>query len=162
MGRERKVQTGSSNLSARMDNSTLSTTASSLNDFPDNSTSKSKYISRTLTSKLLAPDLHHEKKSEKTITGPAKETATWKPAKVYERDFVTVHNDTFSDPLHRFDPLHPPKSTFEIAEEAVKKKEEKEAVDNLCKLVRTTYGTVATMLRSVSTMTHYQYPHRIL
>jgi hypothetical protein len=149
MGRERKVQTGSSNLSARMDNSTISTTASSLSDFPDSSLSKSKYVSKSLTSKLLAPDAHnHEKRSERSV-GPAKETATWKPAKVYERDFLTVHKETFSDPGNRFDPLHPPKSTFEIAEETLKKKEEKDAVDSLCKLVRTTYGTVASMLRSV-------------
>lgn len=152
MGRERKNQLGTSNLSARLDNSTLGSNSSTIltNDFGAPSPAPTGSYVKTLTRSLLAPDSFQAatktEKSEKK-----KETATWKPAKIYERDFGTVHNESFTDPVNRRNPHLPtPKSTYEIAKEQIELREEKDAVDNLCKLIRTSYGTVASMLRSVS------------
>jgi hypothetical protein len=69
---------------------------------------------------------------------------------VYKRDFETIHHESFKDPAEYPVEDCRAKTTKEIAEEAIKKRGEVEAISNMCKLVRTSYGTVATMLRSVS------------
>lgn len=77
-------------------------------------------------------------------------TATWKPSKPPSRDFLTIHRETYQNPKEIKDMEPPAKTTLQIAEENMRKQSEQEAVDNLCKLVRTTHGTVGSMLRSVS------------
>jgi hypothetical protein len=151
MVRERKNQLGSSNLSARLDNTSFGSNTSTIqsNEFLQPVKSPTGTFIKSLTNSLIAPDVFNNT-STLSKAGKKKETATWKPAPIYERDYETVHRTAFTDPHTRVDHRPPsPKSTYEIAEENIALQEEKVAVDNLCKLIRSTYGTCATMVRSV-------------
>lgn len=150
MGRERKNQLGTSNLSSRLENSSLGSGSTiKTNELPSPSPAAHTKLTKSLTRSLIAPDDYQE--STKKEKGEYfNRTATWKPAPIYERDFKTDYSNSFNDPKHYTEPLAPPKSTYEIAEEQLRVKAQRSALDNLCKLIRSTYGTVATMLRSVS------------
>lgn len=153
MGRERKNQLGTSNLSARIENSSLGSSSTiKTNDISTNnppSPSSFTKVTKSLTRSLIAPDDYVDP-NKKTKRVSVNKTATWKPAAIYERDFSTDHTSSFTDPKRYVEPLAPAKSTYEIAEEQLQVKAQKGALDDLCKLIRTTYGTAATMMRSVS------------
>lgn len=173
MKRERKNQLGTSNLSARGGGDSVSLPSNS-------STLATSASLASLTNKLSETKEPREKSRERerekggssppVSRGPRKpvhdplslslpqegpgeskgKTATWKPAPIHQRDFLTTHSQSFTDPLTRENcgPASP-KSTLQIAEEAIQSREEKAAVDDLCKLIRTSYGTVGAMLRTV-------------
>ncbi len=157
MGRERKPQTGATNLSARSVSCSHLPAVQSAGgvDVGDNSTTdSSSKVARSIAHKLLAPDLYKSTKKNDDDMKKLKVTATWTPLNVYKRDFETIHRESFQNPSTFPVEKHKQKSTKEIAEEAIKRRSEVEAINNMCKLVRTSYGTVATMLRSVSPYLH--------
>lgn len=167
MGKERKPQTGATNLSARIPpplspsgqhptqqqpqtqgendghNQAVASSSSAelVNGVPK--------IQRGIAHKLLAPDLYKTANKE-THYAKLKVTATWTPLGIYKRDFETTHADDYRDPNNVPTVEHHSKTTLDIATEAIKEQDEVDAINNMCKLVRTSYGTVATMLRSVS------------
>ncbi len=156
MGRERKPQTGATNLSARSVSCSQLPAVQSAGggDVGDNSTDSSSKVAHSIAHKLLAPDLYNSSKKNDDGMKKLKVTATWTPLNVYKRGFETIHRESFQNPSTFPVEKHKQKSTKEIAEEAIKRRSEVEAINNMCKLVRTSYGTVATMLRSVSTYLH--------
>jgi len=124
MVKERRAQTGATNLSAKGESSRSQSRGVSTGNLMNTNGSAS-----LSTSSL---------------------TATWKPANVPARDFLTIHKETFQNPKEYKDSLPLPRTTLQIAEEKLKLQKELEAIDSLCKVVRTTHGTVGSMLRSVS------------
>lgn len=143
MVRERKHHTGASNLaSARSEhgNGALSVT----------STDSKSTFTRAWAHTMISPDEYRHKALEETRRS-LKLSATWKPKEIYQRDYNTVHTESFTD-FKNVKIEHGPrqKSLEEIAKESQRAKQQQEAVDNMCHLVRGAYGTVATMLRTVS------------
>lgn len=155
MGRERKPQTGATNLSARSASHNqlpaVASAAGGADQQGDQSTADgSSKVALSLAHKLIAPDLFKPTKKNDDDVKKLKVTATWTPATIYKRDFETIHSESFQNPKNFPQEHHRTKSTKDIAEEAIKTRGEVEAIQNMCKLVRASYGTVATMLRSVS------------
>jgi hypothetical protein len=97
---------------------------------------------------MVSPDEYKHKALEETRRS-LKLSATWKPKEIYQRDYNTVHTESFTD-FKNVKIEHGPrqKSLEEIAKESQRAKQQQEAVDNMCHLVRGAYGTVATMLRT--------------
>lgn len=146
MVRERKHQTGASNLaSGRSD-------PSQQNNVSVNNSSEKSTFTRAWAHTMIAPDEYKQKELAETKRC-LKLSATWKPKSIYERDFETVHSASYTD--LRNVKVHEgvkPKSLEEIAADNARTKNRQEAVDNMCRLVRGAYGTVATMLRTVSSI----------
>jgi hypothetical protein len=160
MVRERKPQTGATNLSARSaSGKALLPVVPVAADTGGNSTA-SKVAVRSVAHKLLAPDLYKSTHKTNSEFDDLKITATWTPNDVYKRDFHTVYNDSFVDPkeVDNQTGRHGTMSTLEIAKQTVKRRDEVDSINNMCKLVRASYGTVASMLRSVSTTSLTSYP----
>lgn len=154
MVRERKHQTGASNLSARTENTA---TVVSAND------SKSTFT-RAWAHTMIAPDEYKRKALEETRR-ELKLSATWKPKEIYKRDYQTVHTESYTDFKDiKVEERFQPKSLEQIAAENARARKRQEAVDNMCHLVRNAYGTVATMLRTVSAyfIPHFLYRYDIL
>lgn len=140
MMRERKHHTGASNL----------TSARSGNGHSVVSTDSKSTFTRAWADTMISPDEYKHKALEETRRR-LKLSATWKPKKIYQRDYQTDHTESFTD-FKIVKLKHGPrqKSLEEIANENHRKKQQQDAVDNMCHLVRGAYGTVATMLRTVS------------
>ncbi len=151
MGKERKPQTGATNLSARNQNAPPPLTLQQPKPSEEPSIEPTN-IQRGLAHKLIAPDLYNTNVKEDDSYRKLKVTATWTPLNIYNRDFETTNSDDYRDPSMYPSSEHHSKTTLDIATEAIKDREEVEAINNMCKLVRASYGTVATMLRSVSTI----------
>lgn len=149
MVRERKHQTGASNLASGRSDPSQQNNAS-VNNFSEKST-----FTRAWAHTMIAPDEYKQKELAETKRS-LKLSATWKPKSIYERDFETVHSASYTD--LRNVKVHEgvkPKSLEEIAADNARTKNRQEAVDNMCRLVRGAYGTVATMLRTVSSIFYF-------
>lgn len=144
MVRERKPQTGATNLNSSRSEASLDHAPSIAN----NSKSTASTFTRSWAHTMISPDEYAKNNLEETRR-TLKMTATWKPAEVYRRDFQTVHSSSYKEHQESNNNNHMAKTTEEIAAENVQRKQREDAVDNMCKLVRTSYGTVASMLRSV-------------
>lgn len=117
-----------------------------------NNSSEKSMFTRAWAHTMIAPDEYKQKELAETKRS-LKLSATWKPKAIYERDFETVHSASYTDLRNvKVHESVKPKSLEEIAADNARNKSRQEAVDNMCRLVRGAYGTVATMLRSVSSM----------
>lgn len=125
MVKERKAQTGATNLSAR------SGTSISLSSQNSASTGK---LTREWAHTMIAPE-DYKKKSEEPSANQLKLMATWKPVEMYKRDFSTTHKEDYR--LHEDEPTHKmaaAKSTEQIAAENLEKRDQEAAVDTMCGL----------------------------
>lgn len=150
MVRERKLQMGATNMSAR-ENSIERPP-----DSPGSSKSSVKFAQnskfvRTWSHQLIAPEMYKPPKKDTKNFVDLRTTATWRPAEVKLRDFATTHKAEYLNPSEISSPEHAPApSTDEIEAERAEHKKRYDAVENMCKTVKTTHGTVGSMLKSVS------------
>ena len=152
---ERKINHGMTNLSTSRSLSELNTTSNHINNNTDNNndnnnneSNKTKFF-RSWTHKLLAPDMYQPPISHAKYRYISK-TATWNPAPLYERDFSTTFQTSFSDPRDK-PPIYEHKElTFEELEQlqALTKKQ-KESMKVLTDEAKLLYGTTSSMLKSV-------------
>jgi hypothetical protein len=155
MKRDRKPQTGATNLSARSTSNNSNDGNSVAVSTTQTSSTNNSTFTRSWAHTIISPEEYKHLAPEETSR--LKMTATWKPADVYKRDFLTVNKESYKEYKDYRPHKLIPKTTEEIAEENLKHKAEVEAVDRMCQLVRTSYGTVATMLRSVSLLSTLYY-----
>ena len=149
MVKERKLQIGASNLSAREGEAESSPAKSGIR-----LAHKSNFV-RTWSHQLLAPDMYQSPEAVNKNFRDIRTTATWRPSEVMERDFTTTHKSTFLNPKDAKSPdPHPSLTTAEIAKLNEEERVRREAVENMVKTVKNTHGTVASMLKSVS-FTYY-------
>jgi hypothetical protein len=140
MVKERKPQTGASNLNS-------SRLTSTKNGKPAN---ESNFV-RTLSHRVIASEKHAKpnttNKKERTIKG----AATWGPSEVYERDFTSTHHASYLNPIGIADDPHKFRSltTEQIATQNEENRIRRMAVENMVKIAKSTHGTMASMLRSV-------------
>lgn len=112
---------------------------------------KSKFV-RTWSHQLIAPEMYKKPDTGNKREVQIKTTATWRPNEVGTRDFTTTHKDTYLNPasIPVVDYGFKESSSEEIAAKNTELKMRQRAVDSMCKLVKSTHGTMAAMLRSVS------------
>jgi hypothetical protein len=133
MVKGRRIQAGASNLSARDQEKTVSTT-----------------FFRAPTHKLISPDDY-----KPTVTAPhvraVDQMATWGKSTAHTRDYLTTHNQTFQDPSSYPENLHRSRyKTFkEVEEDRIKNADYENAMKKLCALSRKKFGTTSAMLKSV-------------
>jgi hypothetical protein len=133
MVKERKIQTGASNLSARG---------------PMSSPEK---LATSLTHKLICPDEFPSSIGDPSKARIIKDSATWRPAAIYSRKFESVAQASFKDPST----LKPPptlthqKSSDEIFAERERSDAAEGGLIQFVEFVKSRYGTTASMLRKV-------------
>jgi hypothetical protein len=150
---ERKINHGMTNLGTSRSLSELNTTQinnnnNSTDKINNDESNKTKFY-RSWTHKLLAPDMYQPPISHANYRYISK-TATWNPAPLYERDFSTTFQTSFSDPRDK-PPIYEHKElTFEELEQlqALTKKQ-KESMKVLTDEAKLLYGTTSSMLKSV-------------
>jgi len=147
---ERKINHGMTNLSTSRSLSELNTTnqINNNNNSNNDESNKTKFY-RSWSHKLLAPDMYQPPISHANYRCISK-TATWNPAPLYERDFSTTFQTSFSDPRDK-PPIYEHKElTFEELEQlqALTKKQ-KESMKVLTDEAKLLYGTTSSMLKSV-------------
>ena len=149
---ERKINHGMTNLSTSRSLSELNTTNQINNNNNSNNnndeSNKTKFY-RSWSHKLLAPDMYQPPISHANYRYISK-TATWNPAPLYERDFSTTFQSSFSDPRDK-PPIYEHKElTFEELEQLqVLTKKQKESMKVLTDEAKLLYGTTSSMLKSV-------------
>eukprot|EP00981_Chlorochromonas_danica_P002272 scaffold440_cov277-Ochromonas_danica.AAC.6 len=167
MVKERKLQSGVSNLSSRLPltsptptpaaPSTPTTTTTTTQQQQQQqqaqaigSTDKSNFT-RAWSHQLLAPEMYHSSDTMGDSDQRKKKlTATWKPSEVTKTDFTTTSHSSYINPKAVFQVDYCPKelSSDEIAAKNEEVRRQKEAVHALCQVVKSTHGTVAAMLRA--------------
>ena len=132
MGKERKLQTGASNLSAR-----------GLGNSPEK-------LATSLTHKLICPDEFPVAAGDHSKTRVIKDSATWRPAAIFDRKFESVSSASYKNPATQSLPKQLLQRTS--AEIFAERKDEEEAVSGLItfvEFVKSRYGTTASMLKKV-------------
>eukprot|EP01031_Cornospumella_fuschlensis_P031424 gene31424-37982_t len=148
MVKERKIQMGASNLSAR-DGSIERPL-----DSPSSSKSSIKFAQnsnfvRTWSHQLIAPEMYKPPKKDNKNFVDLRTTATWRPSEVKQRDFATTHKAEYLNPSEIKSPEHAPApSSEEVEAQRAENKVRYDAVENMCKTVKSTHGTVGSMLKS--------------
>ncbi len=139
MVKERKAQTGATNLSARSDT----------NQNEKSNAGPSKFF-RSWTHKLVSPDEYHARDPNLDKVREISNTATWLPLKIHSRDFNSTSSASFRDP--RTIPVKQKKvrTIQEIEEDDKRLADQRESVTSLCKLATRAYGTTAAMMKSAS------------
>lgn len=149
VNKERKVNHGVTNLI----NTSRSDISNNNNNNDTNSTSSKqqpKKYTRSWTHKLLAPDMYQPPIVLDHVR-EIKNTATWKPVPIYQRNFNTITSESYIDPKER-PPIH---ELHEITSEEIQrintlKNEQKESMQVLCDEAKLLFGTTASMLKSVT------------
>lgn len=106
---------------------------------------------RTWSHQLIAPEMYKPPKKDEKNFVDLRTTATWRPSEVKQRDFTTTHKAEYLNPSEISSPEHAPApSAEEVEAERAESQNQYKAVENMCKTVKTTHGTVGSMLKSVS------------
>lgn len=141
MSKERKVQHGTSNVSARSGQSSSRTPP-----FPV-TTGPTKFY-RSWTHKLVSPDVYNPPQGNRENDRAIRQTATWKQADVYNRNFSTTHGDSYRVPTTLKPPPEPiPFSSAEMEAARKKSDEQHEALEQMTKMAKAHFGTTAGMLK---------------
>lgn len=143
MIRERSVQHGASNISARADQQKVRAS-------PLLNSQEPTQFYRSWTHKLVSPDVYTPPDADRTKKRNIRETATWRSVQVHRRTFLTTHAASYKDPKVQ----KPPPEPHEISLAEVKAKEEKQlkeidAMLTLTKMAKKHFGTTAAMLKPV-------------
>ena len=78
-------------------------------------------------------------------------TATWRPVPLYERNFISTMHDTYKNPSEVPAPPEPHAKTEEqIRAEIKARNDQLEAVEAFCKTAKAHFGNSASMLKAVS------------
>ena len=136
--KERKVNSGATNLSARTVHSERGTVIK-----PD--------FVRSWTHKLISPDEYIPKEREIDSTHVYKNTATWRPVPILPREFKTVHTESYRNPKDVPKPFHFELQTPEEINRLKTIEDNKlHAVETLCRTAKAHFGTTASMMKAVS------------
>lgn len=135
MVKERKIQSGATNISAR------DGTLHKLGDFH-----------RSPSHKLIAPGVYKPPTNNELVRDISI-TAVWKKdCKPVDSDFHTVHTDSFRDPS-TIPPRHfKIKSLAETEAEVVQVKRQDQAMDKFLRMSKKVYGTTAGMFKQFKKM----------
>lgn len=133
--KERRASHGATNLTARSEKGSII----------------KKEFYRSWTHKLISPDVHQQHTKPVDMENVCNDTATWRPVRMYERNFASTTHDSYIDPkqapqipeLHEF-------SEEEMRRNRDTRAKQLDAVEALCKTAKAHYGTTAAMLKSVS------------
>lgn len=144
MVKERKLQTGSSNLSARG-----SCDMSMSKTMPG---SNKKLFQKSYTHKLICPDEYPPAVRSGTHDRHIEKSAIWRPADLYRRDFQTIHRASFLDPQKQKPPteMAAEKSLAEIDGANRLREKQVTALEQLVLFTKEHYGTSAAMMKRVS------------
>jgi hypothetical protein len=135
--KERKVNTGATNLTARSERGSIIR----------------KDFYRSWTHKLISPEAHVAPAQAVDQGRTYNKTATWRPVALYERNFTTTTSESFQDPSTQKAPEEPhAKSEEELTSERKARGKQVEAVEAFCKTAKAHFGTTAAMLKAVSLM----------
>jgi hypothetical protein len=133
--KERKVNTGATNLTARSERGSIIR----------------KDFYRSWTHKLISPEAHAPPAAAVGHAATYNKTATWRPVALYEREFTTTTTDSFQDPSTLKAPEEPhAKSEEQLSMERKARSKQVEAVEAFCKTAKAHFGTTAAMLKAVS------------
>ena len=147
VNKERKVNHGVTNLV----NTTRSDVNNNNNDI-NTSYKQPQQYTRSWTHKLLAPDMYQPTMVLDHVR-EIKNTATWKPVPIYQRDFSTIASESYIDPKDRPPPYeHHTVTSEEVKRNNTIKQEQKESMQVLCDEAKLLFGTTASMLKSVITI----------
>lgn len=133
--KERKVNHGATNLTARSEKGSIIR----------------KEFYRSWTHKLISPDVHEPPAATVDHEHVYKNTATWRPVPMYEREFVSTMHATYQNPAEVPLPPEPhAKSEEQLAAERQARRQQLDAVETFCKTAKAHFGTTAAMLKAVS------------
>ena len=145
MVKERKAQTGATNLSARSE--ILSTKKDTV----------PVAFTRSWTHKLISPDVYQPKDTDHSNDRKIENTATWLPLAIHRRDFNSTTSTSYSDPRTVPVKVRKIRTTKEIEDDDARAAKQRESVEALSKLARKCYGTTGAMLKSVISSPLLQY-----
>ena len=132
--KERRINHGATNLSARSERGSII----------------KREFHRSWTHKLISPDVYIPPEKPVDTEHVYKNTATWRPVPVYERQYTTTQDDSYRNPAD----VEPPEDLHFISSDQLAADRERlnlqvDAVETLCKTAKAHYGTTASMLKSV-------------
>lgn len=106
-------------------------------------------MARSYTHKLICPDEYPPPNGPSSKSRHIENSATWRPAPIYERQYESDHSINFKDPKTQLPPkaLAKPRSLHDIEAEVKLKEDARLSMERLVLFTQERYGTSAAMMK---------------